>query len=137
MSIPYKTSRFSNNVTGDKEKNIRVQLLSWETLDTNDFVEFLSQTNRLSKGDAYKALTMVLEGIEEVLHQGKIINLEDFGNFSLNGCFRDEKEPSEEYRAESIEVKNVIFKADKQMKKRLSTAKFEKFNPEKHRKRIY
>ena len=39
MSILYKTTRFADTFTGDKETNVRVQLLSWDTLDTKAFVE--------------------------------------------------------------------------------------------------
>lgn len=67
MSILYKSTRFADTFTGNKETNVRVQLLSWDTLDTKAFVEYLADKNNLSKGDAYKNLTMVLEGIEAVL----------------------------------------------------------------------
>lgn len=80
---------------------------------------------------------MVLEGIEAILKNGNILNLDDFGSFSLNGNFCEDKEPGENHRAESIEVKNVVFKAEKRLKKRITAAGFEKYNPEKHNKRKY
>lgn len=49
----------------------------------------------------------------------------------------EDKEPDENHRAESIQVKNVVFKADKNLKKRISAAGFEKYNPKKHNKRKY
>ena len=78
MSILYKSTRFADTFTGNKETNVRVQLLSWDTLDTKAFVEYLADKNNLSKGDAYKNLTMVLEGIEAVLKNGNILNLRQF-----------------------------------------------------------
>ena len=72
-----------------------------------------------------------------VLKDGNILNLDDFGSFSLNGNFCEDKEPDENHRAESIQVKNVVFKADKNLKKRISAAGFEKYNPKKHNKRKY
>ena len=114
MSILYKTTRFADTFTGDKETNVRVQLLSWDTLDTKAFVEYLATKYNLSKGEAYKSLSIVLEG---------------------NFC--EDKEPDENHRAESIQVKNVVFKADKNLKKRISAAGFEKYNPKKHNKRKY
>lgn len=137
MSILYKTTRFADTFTGDKETNVRVQLLSWDTLDTKAFVEYLATKNNISKGDAFKSLSMVLEGMEDVLKDGKILNLDDFGSFALNGCFRKDKERSESHRAESIQVKNVVFKAEKNLKRRIETAGFEKYNPTKHNKRKY
>ena len=134
MSILYKTTRFADTFTGDKDTNIRVQLLSWDTLDTKAFVEYLAFRNNITKGDAYKNLSMVLEGIEAILN---ILNLDDFGSFSLNGSFCEDKEPSENHRAESIEVKNVVFKAEKHLKRTITAAGFEKYNPEKHNKRKY
>ena len=70
MSILYKTTRFADTFTGDKDTNIRVQLLSWDTLDTKAFVEYLAFRNNITKGDAYKNLSMVLEGIEAILKDG-------------------------------------------------------------------
>lgn len=137
MSILYKTTRFADTFTGDKETNVRVQLLSWDTLDTKAFVEYLATKNNVSKGEAFKSLSMVLEGIEDVLKDGNILNLDDFGSFALNGSFREDKERSENHRAESIQVKNVVFKAEKNLKKRIATAGFEKYNPAKHNKRKY
>lgn len=137
MSILYKTTRFADTFTGDKETNVRVQLLSWDTLDTKAFVEYLAERNNLSKGDAYKSLSIVIEGIEAMLKEGNILNLDDFGSFSLNGSFCKDKEPGENHRAESIEVKNVVFKAEKGLKRRLSAANFVKYNPERHNKRKY
>lgn len=137
MSILYKTTRYSDNVTGDKETNVRVQLLSRRTLDTNEFIKHLMTRHKLSKGDAYKCLMTVVEGIKEILEAGDIVHIEDFGGFSLNGEFYENKERDESHRAESIKVKNVVFKADKTLKQQLSNAKFEKFNPERHSKRQY
>lgn len=137
MSILYKTTRYADSLTGDKKTNIRVQLLSRKTLDAKGFMEYLMVKNRISKGDAYKCLTMVLEGIEGALAEGNIINLEDFGSFSLNGEFCEDKEKRENHRAESIQVKNIVFKTDKKLKRRLSSAKFEKFNPGRHAPRKY
>ena len=75
---------------------------------------------------------MVLEGIEAILKNGNILNLDDFGSFSLNGSFCEDKEPGENHRAESIEVK-----AEKHLKRRIAAAGFEKYNPERHNKRKY
>jgi hypothetical protein len=126
MSILYKTTRFADTFSGDKETNVRVQLLSWDTLDTKAFVEYLADKHNISKGDVYKNLSMVLEGIEAILRNGNILNLDDFGSFSLNGSF-----------CESIEVKNIVFKAEKRLKRRITAAGFEKYNPERHNKRKY
>ena len=104
---------------------------------TKAFVEYLATKYNLSKGEAYKSLSIVLEGMEAVLKDGNILNLDDFGSFSLNGNFCEDKEPDENHRAESIQVKNVVFKADKNLKKRISAAGFEKYNPKKHNKRKY
>lgn len=97
MSILYKTTRFADTFTGDKETNVRVQLLSWDTLDTKAFVEYLATKYNLSKGEAYKSLSIVLEGMEAVLKDGNILNLDDFGSFSLNGNFCEDKEPDENH----------------------------------------
>ena len=107
MSILYKTTRFADTFTGDKETNVRVQLLSWDTLDTKAFVEYLATKYNLSKGEAYKSLSIVLEGMEAVLKDGNILNLDDFGSFSLNGNFCEDKEPDENRPAPACSGGNV------------------------------
>lgn len=54
MSILYKTTRFADTFTGDKDTNIRVQLLSWDTLDTKAFVEYLMLRNNITKHNKRK-----------------------------------------------------------------------------------
>ncbi len=87
MSILYKTTRFADTFTGDKETNVRVQLLSWDTLDTKAFVEYLATKYNLSKGEAYKSLSIVLEGMEAVLKDGNITQSGRLRQFLLNGKF--------------------------------------------------
>ena len=78
-----------------------------------------------------------MEVVDKFLKDGNIVNLDDFGSFSLNGSFCEDKEPGEHHRAESIEVKNVVFKAEKRLKKAITAAGFEKYNPGRHNKRKY
>ena len=79
-----------------------------------------------------KCLSVVLAG---AMIGGELLT--GIGSFSLNGSFCKDKQPGENHRAESIEIKNVVFKAEKQLKKRIATAGFEKYNPERHNKRKY
>lgn len=53
MSILYKSTRFADTFTGNKETNVRVQLLSWDTLDTKAFVEYLADKNNHQVGDIF------------------------------------------------------------------------------------
>ena len=73
--------------TGDKRQMSGYNYYPWDTLDTKAFVEYLATKYNLSKGEAYKSLSIVLEGMEAVLKDGNILNLDDFGSFSLNGNF--------------------------------------------------
>ena len=78
--------------------------------DTLRFYENVRHEYLMDENNKYKSLSIVLEGMEAVLKDGNILNLDDFGSFSLNGNFCEDKEPDENHRAESIQVKNVVLK---------------------------
>ena len=54
--------------------------------------------------------------------------------FQLTVQIKDGKEDSD-FRAESVELKNVVFNANRQAKKRINAAGFERFNEEIHHSR--
>lgn len=90
---------------------------------TKDLIRTISKRSAFKEG----VVTGVLIALEEVLRDelaaGKSVQLDGVGAFRINA-----KSPSvrdrHEIRAESIEFKGVVYKADKQLLKKLSGTKF-------------
>jgi len=72
------------------------------------------------------AITKTFSAIEKALKNGYTVALNNYGAFQLSAQFREDFNPEEPHRAESIEVKSVNFRACTKMKKRISAAGFEK-----------
>ena len=90
---------------------------------TKDLIRTISKRSAFKEG----VVTGVLIALEEVLRDelatGKSVQLDGVGTFRISA-----KSPSvrdrHEIRAESIEFKGVVYKADKQLLKKLSGTKF-------------
>ena len=90
---------------------------------TKDLIRTISKRSAFKEG----VVTGVLIALEEVLRDelaaGKSVQLDGVGAFRISA-----KSPSvrdrHEIRAESIEFKGVVYKADKQLLKKLSGTKF-------------
>jgi len=139
MSILYKYAKNNDclNDEENKKEGVHPIILSKKTYDNNDFAELLASNTRAQMWEMHRAIDAVFEGIEEVLTEGDIVNIKGFGSFQLSAKYRKDVSGSETSRAESIEVKNVLFKANKYLKKRLSKAGFVRFNEKIHVKRKY
>jgi len=111
--------------------------MSKKTNTEKDLAEHLAFRSGGHVSDMMRSVLMVFEGIEELLAEGEIVNIEGFGSFQLGLSFKKNKRGEESSRAESIEVKSVTFKASRKLKSRLSGAKFERYNPDMHPKRVY
>jgi nucleoid DNA-binding protein len=111
--------------------------VSRKTNTEKDLAEYLAFQRGGHVPDMMRSVLMVFEGIEELLAEGQIVNIGGFGSFQLGLSFKEDKGGEKTSRAESIEVKSVAFKASKKLKARLSGAKFERYNPAIHPKRVY
>ena len=72
------------------------------------------------------AITKTFSAIEKALKNGYTVALNNYRAFLLSAQFREDFNPEEPHRAESIEVKSVNFRASTKMKKRISAAGVEK-----------
>jgi len=137
--IRYKYVANSGSIESKKDRanDLHPIAMSKKTNSEKDLAEHLAFRNGSHFSDTMRAVLMVFEGIEELLAEGEIVNIEGFGSFQIGLCFRKDKGWERTSRAESIEVKSVHLKASRKLKARLSGAKFERYNPETHPKRVY
>lgn len=121
----------------DGVEDIHPIAMSKKTNTEKDLAEYLAFRGGGHVSDMMRSVLMVFEGIEELLAEGEIVNIDGFGSFQLGLSFKKDKAVGISSRAESIEVKSVNLKASRKLKARLSGAKFERYNLNTHPKRIY
>lgn len=139
MPILYKYAKNNDclNDEENKKEGVHPVILSRKTYTTEDFADLLAFKTGTRKWEMQRAIDAVFEGLEEVLCDGDIVNIKGFGSFQISARFRKGKSGSANSRAESIEIKNVLFKANKYLKERLSKAGFVRYNENVHAKRKY
>jgi nucleoid DNA-binding protein len=137
--IRYKYVANSGSIKSKKDEveDIHPIALSKKTNTEKDLAEHLVFRSGGHISDMMRSILMVFEGIEDLLAEGEIVNIDGFGSFQLGLSFKKNKKVDCSSRAESIEIKSVNLKASRKLKSRLSKAKFERYNPKTHRKRVY
>lgn len=149
MAIRFKFARIADNISeeemlctdkeGRKKPNVRPVVLSDKTIDRDELVSRIIESHPRHRTEVYGAIDFLLEAITDVLKEGNILHIKGFGQFSVNAQFRKESlgNMDETSRGNSLEIKNVVFKADRELKQEIGEAGFEKHNPYKHGVRKY
>ena len=128
MGIPYKFKEINDNLSNGTQKKSGVHpiIKSREKLNTKALAEYIAGNDPVKRTEMELAITKTFSAIEKALKNGYTVALNDYGAFQLSAQFREDFDPEEPHRAESIEVKSVNFGASTKMKKRISAAGFEK-----------
>lgn len=149
MAIKYKFARVADNINGEeasvtgigegRKATVRPILLSDKTVDRDGLVEHIVARHPRSRTEGYMAIDMLVEAVTELLQEGNIVHIKGFGQFSVTAEFQKDTlgKMDGTSRANSLKVKNIVFKADKALKDEVGKAGFEKFNPYKHSPRKY
>lgn len=107
------------------EKKVRYHARSVVTgkMTTRDLVKTIAQRSAFKEGVVTGVLISLEETLKEALAEGKSVQIDGIGAFRISA-----KSPSvrdrHEIRAESIEFKGVVYKADTKLLKKLSGTKF-------------
>lgn len=107
------------------EKKVRYHARSVVTgkVDTQHLVRTIAQRSAFKEGVVTGVLIALEDVLGDLLAEGKSVQLDGVGAFRISA-----KSPSvrdrHEIRAESIEFKGVVYKADKKLLKKLSATKF-------------
>lgn len=92
-------------------------------MTTRDLVHTIAQRSAFKEGVVTGVLIGLEEALREALAEGKSVQLDGVGAFRISA-----KSPSvrdkHEIRAESIEFKGVVYKADSKLLRKLKTTKF-------------
>ena len=107
------------------EKKVRYHARSVVTgkMSTRDLIKTIAQRSAFKEGVVTGVLISLEETLRQALAEGKSVQIDGIGAFRISA-----KSPSvrdrHEIRAESIEFKGVVYKADTQLLKKLSDTKF-------------
>ena len=107
------------------EEKVRYHARSVVTgkMKNSDLVRTIAKRSAFKEGIVAGVLIALEEVLSDSLAEGKSVQLDGVGAFRISA-----KSPSvrdrREIRAESIEFKGVVYKADKKLLKKLSTTKF-------------
>ena len=107
------------------EKKVRYHARSVVTgkVSTRDLVRTIAGRSAFKEGVVTGVLMALEDALRDALAEGKSVQLDGVGAFRISA-----KSPSvrdrHEIRAESIEFKGVVYKADNRLLKKLSTTKF-------------
>ena len=92
-------------------------------MSTQDLIRDITQRSAFKEGVVTGVLIALEEALQASLAEGKSVQLDGIGAFRISA-----KSPSvrdrHEIRAESIEFKGVVYKADKKLLRKLSGTKF-------------
>lgn len=92
-------------------------------MSTQDLIRDITQRSAFKEGVVTGVLIALEEALQASLAEGKSVQLDGIGAFRISA-----KSPSvrdrHEIRAESIEFKGVVYKADKKLLKKLGATKF-------------
>lgn len=136
MAIRYSVHTYAikSSKTGELKKSNWVSVKSKNNYRTEDLAEELSGGSSAKKGELLSAFTRIFACIEEKLKDGHSVTIDGYGTFQLTAQIKTGKE-EDDFRAESVVLKNVVFNATRQAKKRINAAGFERYNDNIHHNR--
>lgn len=127
MSIKYKLVKREDyiNPEGKKKTGYYPQVVRSDTKTLSDMAYQVSFAKKLHAFELEGTIRILLSCIEDELLKGNNVCFDGFGTFSLTAECRDVQDPKE-IRAESIQVKRVVFVPSKPLIKRMKNAEFER-----------
>lgn len=119
---------WNDNLNSDetKKKGIYPKVVRSKTIGIEALALRIARGRKWNAIETRATLELMLESITEELLDGNHVCFEGFGTFSLTAQCKKTVTNPDEIRAESIEVKRMVFTPSPNLKKRFKTAKFTK-----------
>lgn len=103
----------------DRKSRLHARVVTRGTATTDELAQTISLRSSLTRGDVMAVLSNLSDLMVEELARGRRIHLEGLGYFSLVLDCPPVK-TGMEVRAESIKVRNIAFRTEEKMKKRIA-----------------
>lgn len=116
------------NPEGNKKEGVYPQIVRSKTVKIDDLADAVASGKRFQAYEVKSTILQLLDSIETELLNGNSVCLDGFGTFSLTAQSKRSAITPDEIRAESIEVKRVVFTPSSPLRQRMKVAKFVRVN---------
>jgi predicted histone-like DNA-binding protein len=123
MGFKYRVKTKKSSLSGNDHKYYAVPIRSG-SVDIVQLAKKLSQRSTLSVADVRATIIGLVELIEEHLHQGYSVKLDDLGIFTISAS-SEGFDNAEDCTPRKVHAKKICFRADVSLKQNLKHIKFE------------
>jgi predicted histone-like DNA-binding protein len=125
MAIKYRVKTKPDNI-GNRETTKYYAVPVYKGIvDIKELSEKLSDRSTLTRGDIYGVIIGLVPLIEEYLHDGYAVRIDELGIFTVSASSQGFDNP-EQCKPHHVVAKKVCFRAENRLKKNLETVKFER-----------
>jgi len=126
MSIRYKMIHRGDNLNpeGKKKTGFYPQVVRSKTVGLEELATIMAKGKRLQAFETKSTIELLTACIEDQLMGGNSVCIDGFGTFSVTAQSKRHVSKPDEIRAESVEVKRVVFTPSAPFRKRMKGAKF-------------
>ncbi len=131
MSLQYDFYANPAPVGSGKKPKLHARVKTTGTTTTQKLADLIKVSTSLSSADVKAALDALAEAVAFELRSGRRVHLEGMGYFSLSLSCPPIDSPKE-IRAESVKVRNIVFRPDVEWKDQVKGARLEKARDKNH-----
>ncbi len=131
MSLQYDF--YANPPSGgsNRKPRLHARVRTFGTTSTQMLAQVIKETTSLSTADVKAAIDALAEAMAFELTSGRRVHLDGLGYFSLTLSCPPIHSPKE-VRAESVKVKNIVFRPDEEWKDRVRSAQLVRTREKNH-----
>jgi len=124
MAFQYEVKTKRSGLNDKEAKYYAIPVRSGE-ISTRQLAREISKRCTLSEVDVRATLMALSETMQDYLHDGYSVKLDDLGRFTISAT-SDGFDTPEECTAKKVRAKKICFMADKELKKNLKGIEFER-----------
>ncbi len=110
---------------GNADKGLHPRAVNHGTLSTKELAERINKSSSFTQGDVLGLLSLLSDEIVNAFNESKSISIDGLGIFAVSLQSRPVSE-AKEIHSQSIEVKNITFRASNQLKSRVCKLSIER-----------
>ena len=103
---------------GNADKGLHPRAVNHGTISTKELAERINKSSSFTQGDVLGLLSLLSDEIVNAFNESKSISIDGLGIFAVSLQSRPVSE-AKEIHSQSIEVKNITFRASNQLKSRV------------------
>lgn len=124
MRVKYRV-RKKRSVLGKQQTKYHAVGVSSGEVDIKRLTRELCRRSSLSEGDVRSTLIGLVQLVEEYLHEGKSVRLDELGIFTLSVTSQGFDNPND-CTPKHVKANKICFRADMELKRKLHHVQFER-----------